>query len=135
MELSRRVLNVIIQQEIQRKSGLAIQTEEEQLRTQLEALNNQLRAPTQFRGQIFRNFEFSKFYSKGRINELLSSIRMQYEGDMRPVSTQGGQLDQGTLKDIQDHLKVPGILSYKAHIHSMSFLKQSKLRYDFFNVI
>jgi len=90
LELSRRVLNVIIQQEIQRKSGLAIQTEEEQLRTQLEALNNQLRAPTQFRG---------------RINELLSSIRMQYEGDMRPVSTQGGQLDPGTLKDIQDHLK------------------------------
>ena len=25
---------------------------------------------------------------------------------MRPVSTQGGQLDPGTLKDIQDHLKV-----------------------------
>ena len=34
---------------------------------------------------------------------------MQYEGDMRPVSTQGGQLDQGTLKDIQDHLKVSEI--------------------------
>ena len=48
--MSHRVLEVIIQQEIQRKSGLAIQTEEEQLRTQLEALNNQLRAPTQFRG-------------------------------------------------------------------------------------
>jgi len=46
-------LEVIIQQEIQRKSGLAIQTEEEQLRTQLEALNNQLRAPTQFRGLSF----------------------------------------------------------------------------------
>merc|ERR1711935_327068 len=82
--------NDIIQQEIQRKCGLAIQTEEEQLRTQVEALNNQLRAPTQFRG---------------RINELLSSIRMQYEGDMRPVSTQGGQLDPGALADIQDHLK------------------------------
>ena len=53
LELSHRVLEVIIQQEIQRKSGLAIQTEEEQLRTQLEALNNQLRAPTQFRGEIF----------------------------------------------------------------------------------
>merc|ERR1711935_391597 len=90
VELSRRVLSVILQQEIQRKSGLAIQTEEEQLRTQVEALNNQLRAPTQFRG---------------RINELLSSIRMQYEGDMRPVSTQGGQLDPGALADIQDHLK------------------------------
>ena len=50
--MSHRVLEVIIQQEIQRKSGLAIQTEEEQLRTQLEALNNQLRAPTQFRGLL-----------------------------------------------------------------------------------
>jgi len=53
LDLSHRVLEVIIQQEIQRKSGLAIQTEEEQLRTQLEALNNQLRAPTQFRGLSF----------------------------------------------------------------------------------
>ena len=50
LELSHRILEVTIQQEIQRKAGLAIQTEEEQLRAQLEALNNQLRAPTQFRG-------------------------------------------------------------------------------------
>jgi len=41
-----------VQQEVQRKAGLAIQTEEEQLRAQLEALNNQLRAPTQFRGKM-----------------------------------------------------------------------------------
>jgi len=90
LDLSHRVLEVIIQQEIQRKSGLAIQTEEEQLRTQLEALNNQLRAPTQFRG---------------RINELLSSIRMQYEGDMRPISGPTGSLDTTAIADIQKHLK------------------------------
>ena len=42
---------MIIAQEVQRKSGMAIQTEEEQLRAQLEALNNQIRAPQQFRGK------------------------------------------------------------------------------------
>ena len=52
LDLSHRILEVTIQQEVQRKAGLAIQTEEEQLRAQLEALNNQLRAPTQFRGAV-----------------------------------------------------------------------------------
>ena len=32
---------------------------------------------------------------------------------MRPVSTQGGQLDPGTLKDIQDHLKVSEQLDFE----------------------
>ena len=105
--MSHRVLEVIIQQEIQRKSGLAIQTEEEQLRTQLEALNNQLRAPTQFRGLSFFCFHsrLKKNYL-GRINELLSSIRMQYEGDMRPISGPTGSLDTTAIADIQKHLKV-----------------------------
>lgn len=53
LDLSHRILEVTIGQEVQRKAGLAIQTEEEQLRAQLEALNNQLRAPTQFRGIFF----------------------------------------------------------------------------------
>ena len=53
LDLSHRILEVTIGQEVQRKAGLAIQTEEEQLRAQLEALNNQLRAPTQFRGILF----------------------------------------------------------------------------------
>ena len=50
LELSHKILEVIIAQEVQRKSGMAIQTEEEQLSAQFEALNNQLRAPQQFRG-------------------------------------------------------------------------------------
>ena len=50
----------MIAQEVARKSGMAIQTEEEQLRAQLEALNNQLRAPHQFRGDL--RAEFGHFY-------------------------------------------------------------------------
>ena len=42
----------------------------------------------------------------GRINELLSSIRMQYEGDMRPISGPTGSLDSTAIADIQKHLKV-----------------------------
>ena len=49
-------------QEMTRKLGFTIQLEEEKLRIQLEALQSQLSAPTQF---------------KGRLNELLSQVRLQ----------------------------------------------------------
>lgn len=62
LELSHRVLQVIVKQEILRKQGFAIQVDEEQLRVQLEALQTELNHPTQF---------------KGRLNELMSQIRMQ----------------------------------------------------------
>ena len=42
----------------------------------------------------------------GRINELLSSIRMKYEGDMLPITHQSGSLDASAISDIQKHLKV-----------------------------
>ena len=42
--------------------GFTIQLEEEKLRMQLEALQSQISAPTQF---------------KGRLNELLSQVRLQ----------------------------------------------------------
>ena len=48
--------------EMTRKLGFTIQLEEEKLRIQLEALQSQLSAPTQF---------------KGRLNELLSQVRLQ----------------------------------------------------------
>jgi len=89
LDLSHRILEVTIGQEVQRKAGLAIQTEEEQLRAQLEALNNQLRAPTQFRG---------------RLNELLSSIRMQ--GELRPHNSNGSlNLDDSAVQDLKKHLQ------------------------------
>ncbi|KAL4230131.1 Nuclear pore complex protein Nup54 [Mactra antiquata] len=62
LELSHRLLQVIVKQEIYRKQGYAIQADEEQLRVQLEAIQVELNHPTQF---------------KGRLNELMSQIRMQ----------------------------------------------------------
>ena len=42
-------LQVLIKQEIQRKSGYAIQADEEQLRVQLDTIQGELNAPTQFK--------------------------------------------------------------------------------------
>merc|ERR1712083_177989 len=52
LELSHRVLNIITRQEMTRKLGFTIQLEEEKLRIQLEALQSQLSAPTQFKGRL-----------------------------------------------------------------------------------
>lgn len=49
MEFSHRTLQVLIKQEIQRKSGYAIQADEEQLRVQLDTIQGELNAPTQFK--------------------------------------------------------------------------------------
>ncbi|XP_046561465.1 nucleoporin p54-like isoform X2 [Haliotis rubra] len=62
LELGHRLLQVIVKQEIYRKMGYAIQAEEEHLKVQLEVLQTELNHPTQF---------------KGRLNELMSQIRMQ----------------------------------------------------------
>lgn len=43
------LLQVLIKQEIQRKSGYAIQADEEQLRVQLDTIQGELNAPTQFK--------------------------------------------------------------------------------------
>lgn len=42
-------MQVLIKQEIQRKSGYAIQADEEQLRVQLDTIQCELNAPTQFK--------------------------------------------------------------------------------------
>jgi hypothetical protein len=55
-------VQVIVKQEICRKLGYAVQSEEEMLKVQLEQLQMELNHPTQF---------------KGRLNELMSQIRMQ----------------------------------------------------------
>lgn len=61
-DLSHRLLQVFVKQEIQRKRGVALQMDEEQLWTRLEALFAEVNAPTQV---------------KGRLNEMLSHIRQQ----------------------------------------------------------
>ena len=89
LELSHRVLNIITRQEMTRKLGFTIQLEEEKLRMQLEALQSQISAPTQF---------------KGRLNELLSQVRLQTQ-----VNGLGGgdhtKLDQFAKDDIKSLLK------------------------------
>lgn len=48
-ELQHRLLQVIVKQETTRKVGLALQPEEELLRSQLESMQAQISAPTQFK--------------------------------------------------------------------------------------
>ncbi|XP_067339776.1 nucleoporin p54 isoform X4 [Channa argus] len=89
MDLSHRVLQVLIKQEIQRKSGYAIQVDEEHLRVQLDTIQSELNAPTQF---------------KGRLNELMSQIRMQnHFGAVR--SEERYSVDGDLLREIKQHLK------------------------------
>ncbi|KAK3555682.1 hypothetical protein QTP86_028641 [Hemibagrus guttatus] len=89
MDLSHRVLQVLIKQEIQRKSGYAIQVDEEHLRVQLDTIQSELNAPTQF---------------KGRLNELMSQIRMQnHYGAVR--AEERYIVDTDLLREIKQHLK------------------------------
>lgn len=48
-EVTDFLAQVLIKQEIQRKSGYAIQADEEQLRVQLDTIQCELNAPTQFK--------------------------------------------------------------------------------------
>ena len=68
-----------------RKLGFTIQLEEEKLRIQLEALQSQLSAPTQF---------------KGRLNELLSQVRLQSQVNGLGTSDQT-TLDHFAREDIK----------------------------------
>ncbi|KAK2172361.1 hypothetical protein NP493_969g00036 [Ridgeia piscesae] len=89
LELGHRVLQVMVKQEIYRKLGYAIQADEEQLRVQLEAIQAELNAPTQF---------------KGRLNELMSQMRMQHQiGAARQESCY--QIDGSVQAEIKQHLK------------------------------
>ncbi|XP_033618580.1 LOW QUALITY PROTEIN: nucleoporin p54-like [Fukomys damarensis] len=89
MGLSHRTLQVLIKQEIQRKSGYEIQADEDQLQVQLDTIQSELNAPTQFKGQL---------------NELMSQIRMQnHFGAVR--SEERYYIDADLLHEIKQHLK------------------------------
>ncbi|KAK3913364.1 putative nucleoporin Nup54 [Frankliniella fusca] len=64
VELEHRLLQLLVKQEITRKVGLALTPEEEAIRSHLESLQPHMYAPT---------------HLKGRLAELLSTIRMQRE--------------------------------------------------------
>ncbi|XP_072352412.1 nucleoporin p54 isoform X2 [Scyliorhinus torazame] len=104
MDQAHKVLQVLIKQEIQRKAGYAIQAEEEQLRVQLDTIQSELNAPTQF---------------KGRLNELMSQIRMQnHVGAVR--SEERYSVDGDLLGEIKQHLK----LQHEGLSHLISVLKE-----------
>jgi len=89
LELSHRVLRVLVRQESTRKVGFTITQQEEVIRGQLEALQAELATPTQF---------------KGRLNELLSQVRLQSQ----TAVLSGGEkytLDQFAVNDIKSVLK------------------------------
>ncbi|XP_040574305.1 nuclear pore complex protein Nup54 [Lepeophtheirus salmonis] len=94
LELGHRVLHVIVRQEATRKLGFTIQPEEEKLRVQLEALYAELSAPTQF---------------KGRLNELLSQIRLRSSQDGSGSLVLGPsekyEMDPFLIQDVRSVLK------------------------------
>ncbi|XP_077983788.1 nucleoporin p54-like [Glandiceps talaboti] len=88
-ELSHRILQIMLAQEVYRKSGLAIQIDEEQFRVQLESIQAELHAPTQF---------------KGRLNEMMSQIRMQSQA-LAVRSEERYSIDMALQEEIRQHLK------------------------------
>jgi len=89
LELSHRLLKVLVHQESTRKLGFTIQPEEEILRGQLETLQAEMATPTQF---------------KGRLNELLSQVRLQSQATVLC----GGEkynMDQFAVQDIKTVLR------------------------------
>lgn len=89
-ELGHRLLKVIVRQEIHRKNGYAIQADEEALRAQLEALVAELNSPTQL---------------KGRLNEIMSQMRMQNLSGAITRPDVGYQIDPNIQEEIKQHLK------------------------------
>ncbi|XP_023211421.1 nucleoporin p54-like, partial [Centruroides sculpturatus] len=90
IELGHKVLKIMAQQEVMRKYGYAIQADEEQLRVQLEAIQAELNAPTQF---------------KGRLKELLSQIRMQNHVGAAFGESERYSLDENLQEEIKLYLK------------------------------
>ncbi|XP_064481914.1 nuclear pore complex protein Nup54-like [Ornithodoros turicata] len=89
-ELSHRTLQVMVRQEVTRKLGFGIQPEEEQLRVVLESTLAELSAPTQF---------------KGRLNELVSQIKMQNNQVACSSVPVNCSLDERFIDEMKTHLK------------------------------
>ncbi|KAH9373857.1 hypothetical protein HPB48_009263 [Haemaphysalis longicornis] len=83
-------LDVMVHHEVRRKLGFAIQPEEEKLRTLLETNVNELSAPTQFRG---------------RLNELMSQIKLQNNQMTFTDTTVQCSLEPGFISQLKEHLQ------------------------------
>jgi len=88
MELGHRVLAIMIHLETIRKVGYAIEPEEEQLRIQLESIQQELNAPMQF---------------KGKLKEILSQIHLQSQINANP-NPSSYVLDEHFKMEIKHHL-------------------------------
>ncbi|XP_067000209.2 nuclear pore complex protein Nup54 [Anabrus simplex] len=88
VELEHRVLQVLVKQEISRKVGLALQPEEESLRSQLETLQMQINAPNQF---------------KGRLGELLALMRCRSQ-ESTEKDVERYSMDPAVQDDIKQFL-------------------------------
>lgn len=90
VELEHRLLQLLVKQEITRKVGLALTPEEEAIRGHLESLQPHMYAPT---------------HLKGRLAELLSTIRMQREkGEQK--ETERYTMDPAVQDDIKQFLRM-----------------------------
>lgn len=87
--LYHRILKVMVHHEVSRKMGFAIQPEEEHLRTMLESNLAELSAPTQFRG---------------RLNELMSQIKLQNNQMTFTDTTIHCSLDPNSMSQLKEHL-------------------------------
>jgi len=86
MELSARVLRIMKKVDLLQNLGRPISTEEEAFRSKLEKIERELQMPTQF---------------KGRLNELLSLVRMQED----VVQVNHENLDEESLETISKFLQ------------------------------
>lgn len=85
--LGNRTLKTMIWQEIKRKKGFPILAEEDELRVKLESIQNELNAPTKY---------------KGCLNELICKLRhMQSQKKV----THNFVIEDNLMKELQAHLK------------------------------
>lgn len=92
LELSHCILEIMIKQECLRKSGYSVQADEEQLRVQLECLQAELNAPSQF---------------KARLSEMMSQIRLrQSQAGERLGPGDGRYVVEGVMQEqLKQHLE------------------------------
>jgi len=86
VSLGNRVLKTMIWAEIRRKKGFPILAEEDELRVKLESIQNELNAPTKY---------------KGCLNELICKLRhMQSQKQILP----NFEIEESLVKELQTHL-------------------------------
>ncbi|KAL7982166.1 hypothetical protein Chor_001223 [Crotalus horridus] len=107
MDLSHRTLQVLIKQEIQRKSGYAIQADEEQLRGRLNELMSQIRMQNHF-GAV--RSEERYYIDADLLREIRQHLKQQQEGLSHLISIVKDDLEDIKLIEhgLNDSIPVRG---------------------------